>query len=323
VHADVTVFVNREEHARIFRDAGLDVSIVEEFLLRPGSLPRQYFDGWRRRTAIRALVVGFDHVIVSAGAVEAGVAVGVALRGFLPTTMYLPSFYDRVPVWGWTGHIYNCVLGTSCKLFDRIITINRIQAFVIRAFSGVPTLVVTNQIRRVQPPVEQGASRLVFVGRMDQQKRVAELMTWLDTVSNPIKDMILIGEGPMRVSLEALAENLKNINCKFLGWMSPDDQDKLIRASDILILNSLIEGEPLVLREARLRGMRILAREIVGTRGLTSRVERFNAQHELIDKLINISNNDFSHTSIHKVGSLCQDNIKRMQGVLALLRSIT
>ena len=284
-HAAVTVFVNRLEHAKLFEDKGLEVRLAVDILLRPGVLPWQVLDGWCRRNAIRSIVAEFDFVIVSAGTVEAGVAAGVALRGYKPTMMYLPSFYDRVIVWGWKGHLYNCLLGTACKLFDRIITINKIQARVIRVFSGIQTLVVANRIRQVQLPTEEGPARLVFVGRLDQQKRIDELMRWLDTSSNLVKDLLIIGEGPMRPKLAQLAQNLTHLKCSFVGWASPEEQDRLIRTSDILVLNSLIEGEPLVIREARARGMHIVARDIPGTRGITSRQERFCSQPELLDRI--------------------------------------
>jgi len=321
-HIKVTVFVNRAEHAGVFQDAGLDVRVADGLLLGSGMLPRQYFDGWYRRTAIRALVEGFDHVIVSAGAVEAGVPVGMALRGHKATSMYLPSFYDRVPVWGWKGHLYNCVLGSTCKLFDRIITINRIQARVIRAFSGVQTLVVANRIRQIQLPVEKGTPRLIFIGRMDHQKRVDELMRWLDVDSNPIKDLVLMGDGPLRPSLERLARKLTHLNCTFLGWTKPEDQDRLIRASDVLVLNSLIEGEPLVVREARAREMNIVARKIVGTRGVTSRTERFSTQKELLDRLVAITLRASLCETKPQEEKSTQVDIKREQGIRRLLQEI-
>ena len=321
-HVDVTVFVNRAEQAELFRDAGLEVRVMKGLLLGPGPLPWQYVAGWHRRTEIRAMVAGFDHVIVSAGAVEAGVAVGVALRGLQPASLYLPSFYNRVPVWGWKGHIYNCVLGTTCKLFDRIITINRIQARVIRAFSGCQTLVVANLIRQVQLPVERGPSRMIFIGRMDRQKRVDELMRWLDIESNPIRDLLLIGDGPLRPELERLAQKLTHLNCTFLGWTKPEDQDRLIRASDVLVLNSLIEGEPLVVREARVRGMSIVARTIVGTRGVTSRAERFSTQQGLIDRLADIALRANFCGSLPLDKNSSRIDIKREQHINALLKVI-
>lgn len=317
-HVDVTVFVNRAQHSKIFQDEGLDVTVADGLLLKTGALPHQVWYGLRRGTVIRNLVRDYDHVIVSAGAVEASVSAGLALRGFLPTSMYLPSFYDRVPVWGWKGHVYNCALGISCKLFDRIITINRIQARVIRAFSGVRTLVVGNKIRNVNLPIEQGPARLIFIGRLDKQKRVDELLEWLDSSENPIKNLILIGEGPLRPLLEQQAQELIYLDCKFFGWMAPEEQDLLIHANDVLLLNSQIEGEPLVIKEARARSMKVVARDIVGTRGVTTKSERFNTREELIDRLISIIlrstaiNNLNSSRSPERMKSVRERDIKNL-----------
>lgn len=320
-HVAVKVFVNRTEHEKLFVDAGLDVQLVEGMLLEAGNLPTQWGRGWVRRHVIRKLVEGFDHVIVCAGAVEAGIAAGAALKAYIPSSMYLPFFYDRVPVWGWKGHLYNCLLGRACRLFDRIITINRIQAKVIRAFSGVSTFVVTNKIRDVQPPVQHGPPRLVFVGRLDHQKRVDELMQWLDTGANPVKELLLIGDGPLRAQLEHHAQMLTYLKCSFLGWRSPEEQDRLIRSSDILVLNSLLEGEPLVIREARARGMPIAARDIVGTRGVTLNFERFTSQQTLIELLKTIR---FSCESADARGpnriNITQDKFRRDRNIAALAR---
>lgn len=322
-HVSVTVFVNRLEHAKLFEDVGLEVRLAVGILLSPGVLPWQVLYGWRRRKAIRSLVAEFDYVIVSAGTVEASVAAGVALRGYKPTMMYLPSFYDRVIVWGWKGHIYNCLLGMACKLFDRIITINRIQARVIKIFSGVPTLVVANRVRQVQLPTEHGPARLVFVGRLDQQKRIDELMGWLDSSSNLVKDLLIIGSGPLRPKLEQVAQNLTHLNCTFIGWMSPEEQDRLIRTSDILVLNSLIEGEPLVIREARARGMNIAVRDIRGTRGITSRHERFSSQQELLDRIATLTLRSKELEGTQQLAkSKRAEDVKREQGILALLQMI-
>ena len=310
-HVAVKVFVNRTEHMKLFVDSGLDVQLVEGMLLKTGSLPTQWGIGWVNRHAIRKLVKGFDHVIVCAGAVEAGIAAGVALKGYKPSSVYLPFFYDRVPVWGRKGHLYNCVIARACRLFERVITINRIQAHVIRAFSGVSTFIVTNKIREVQPPVEHGPPRLVFVGRLDNQKRVDELMQWLDADANPVKELLLIGDGPLRTQLEHQAQMLTYLKCSFLGWRSPEEQDRLIRSNDILVLNSLLEGEPLVIREARARGMKIAARDIVGTRGVTARTERYASQSELHSCILKSIDSISSDKFHHIIPRINESNIKR------------
>lgn len=284
-HVSVSVYINHPDHVSLFNARELKVCLKEGQLLRPGTLLTQYLDGWRRRNEIRNLVESYDYVIVGAGTVEAAIAAGVAIRGYKPMSMYLPFFYDRVPVWGRTGHLYNCILARFCRLYDRIITINRIQAYVIRAFSGVSTFVITNKIRQVKCPVEQGPARLIFVGRLDYQKRVDELLRWLDTDANPVPELVLIGDGPLRTQLEQQAKTLSYLKCSFLGWKRPEDQDRLIQSSDILVLNSLLEGEPLVIREARAKGMKIVVRSITGTRGVTSPAERFANREQFLQRL--------------------------------------
>lgn len=314
-HVAVKVFVNRSEHESLFVDAGLDVQLADGILLKTGALPAQWSRGWAYPHAIRKLVEGFDHVIVCAGAVEAGIAAGVALRGYMPCSMYLPFFYDRVPVWGWKGYLYNCLLARACRLFDRIITINRIQAHLIRALSGVSTFVIPNKIREVQLPVEHGPARLIFVGRLDHQKRVDELMRWLDAEMNPVKELVLIGDGPLRPRLEECAQTLIYLNCSFLGWRSPDEQDRFIRSNDILVLNSLLEGEPLVIREARARGMNIIVRSISGVRGITSPKERFDTKERLIERVLKMHNANTRNVSIPALRNIEERNM--------LIRSVT
>lgn len=318
-HVSVSVYVNQPEHVSLFNDLKLDIHIKKDLLLRPGKLVTQCVDGVRRRNSIRSIVVSHDYVIVSAGAVEAGIAVGIALRGFKPMSMYLPFFYDRVAIWGWIGHFYNCILAKSCRLFGSIITINSIQAKVIRAFSGVPTFVVNNKIREVKPPLEQGPVRLVYVGRLDLQKRVDELMSWLDTEANPVKELILIGEGPLRPQLELQAEKLIYLKCTFLGWRCPDEQDRFIRSTDILVLNSLLEGEPLVVREARARGMNIVVRNITGTRGVTSPAERFSTQDQLLLRLSTITNEEAMNYSINSTKPSKNAEVRREYQIKSIL----
>lgn len=280
-HVELTVFINREEHAAMFRDAGVEVRMATGLLLEPGSLPRQCIAGWRRRKQVRELLEGFDHVIVSAGAVEAGIAAGVALKGHKPTSMYLPSFCDRVPMWGWKGHLYNCILSLTCRLFDRIITINKIQAYIISSFTGRPTAVVRNLVRPVSRPTVSGPPRLIYIGRLDAQKRLGELLRWLDFKDTPYQSMLIVGDGPLRAPLEDQAGRLQYMHCIFHGWMNAAAQDALFGSNDILILNSVIEGEPLVIREAQLRGMKVVARDIPGVRGITRKTRRFSTQEDL------------------------------------------
>ena len=289
-HADVTVLANLGSQRAMFDGCGATVHVLERQLLRPGPLPRQLLDGLVCSRALRAAVKGHDHVIISAGAVEAGVAAGIALRGHVPTSLYLPFFYDRVPAWGClAGRAYDALLAACCRLFERIVTINRIQAKVVRAFTGVPTMVVCNEVRAVAAPSAAGPGRLVFVGRLAQQKRVDELIRWLDFAGNPFGELLLVGDGPLRGALEEQAKKTKHIRCTFCGWLSPAEQDQRLQSNDVLLINSLLEGEPLSIREAHLRGMRVVARDIIGVRGVTRRGMRYQDANGLRMLLLSLA----------------------------------
>ena len=275
-HADVTVYVNDAAHVAMFAATGAPTVLLAGELLGPGALPKQLLAGARARAALRRAIGRPRQILVSAGAVEAGVAASIALHGLAPLTLYLPSFYDRVPVWGRVGHGYNWLLARCCGLYRQIVTINRVQARIIRAFTGVRTLVVTNLIREIRPAAAVRPGRLLFIGRLDAQKRVDELIEWADFGDNPFRELLVIGDGPARPALEALAARTRHLKVVFAGWLGAAEQDALIDRSDVLVLNSILEGEPLVIREAGKRGLRVLARAITGVRGITRKSCRFD-----------------------------------------------
>lgn len=279
--ADLTVYVNHEAHRQMFAETGAPTVTLAGQLLRPGNLLKQMLEGVKARSSLRRQLGTPDTVLLSAGAVEAGVAASIALHGWKPMSLYLPFFYDRVPVWGAVGYLYNFLLSRFCRLYDQIVTINRIQASVIRALTGVKTLVVPNLVREVAPAPATRPGRMLFVGRLDHQKRVDELISWTDFEDNPFKELLIIGDGPLRAQIEGMAKAARHIKVVLAGWLGPQQQDSLIDGNDVLLLNSLLEGEPLVIREANKRGMRVFARNIIGVRGVTRRVARFSSCEQI------------------------------------------
>lgn len=277
----VTVFLNNESHRPLFDGAPATVRLKSGLFLRPGWLGKQVLNGLRRRWKIRRLLRDYDHVIVSAGAVEAGVCTSIALAGRKNVSLYLPFFYDRTVGWGSFGCVYNLLLGCFGAFYTNIITINRIQARLIRGFMHRPTLVIPNRIREVPKAQPLGVGRMLCICRLDTQKRVPELLRWLDFADNPYHEILVIGDGPQRDAVAKAASELRHIRARLLGWKEPREQDQIINSNDVLILNSAIEGEPLVIREANHRGILVLARDIPGIRGITLKKNRFCDRHHL------------------------------------------
>jgi glycosyltransferase involved in cell wall biosynthesis len=110
-----------------------------------------------------------------------------------------------------------------------------------------------------------GRRWVTFVGRLDRQKRIDWLLReasgWL--TSAPQHDLLLVGDGPDREALVALARSLGLAErvC-FMGWRS--DVAAIFAASDLLVLPSAWEGMPNVLLEAMASGLPVVATQAEG-----------------------------------------------------------
>lgn len=286
---DVTVYLNNSEHLEIFHSIGVEVILCQNKLLKPGKIPSHIVNGFWNRRMLRGVIKDYDAVLICAGAVEAGITASVALYGTAPLILYLPFFYDRILVWGKIGYLYNFILAIFCQFYDKILTINKIQAKLINRFTGIKTIVIPNSIRNVPVASAVRVGKLLFIGRLDPQKRVDELLQWIDFNKNPFKEIMVVGDGPERANLEKIAATMRYVNVKFTGWLNAEDQDKVVDKNDVLIMNSLVEGEPMVIKESNLRGIRVVVRDIVGVRGVTRKCQRFNSMFELRKILLSLN----------------------------------
>lgn len=232
-----------------------------------------------------------DHndVLVSGGSIEAVIGPIMAVRKINTKTRivaYVPMYIDRSLTHGWVGHIYNCFLDTLAKVADEYLTVNKIQAFIIRNRTGVPTKYLLNRVRPQTKPAITYGPRLVYIGRFDdQQKDITGLIKLLDHPDNPYSNLILIGDGPDRKIVLDSSNKTRYLNVDAQGWLSSTQIDEMIGKEDVLILNSRWEGEPLVVREFLGKGLTCIARDIDGVRGLIHKNNRYQNQSELIYKL--------------------------------------
>jgi len=112
--------------------------------------------------------------------------------------------------------------------------------------------------------------RLLCVGRMSSEKGHADLinaMTWIELHEPRLASTLsltLIGDGPLRESLEALAK--RSVQSERIEFMGVDpDAGKWIAAADALILPSTFEGMPNVVLEAMALRTPVIATRAGGT----------------------------------------------------------
>ncbi|MBC7855226.1 MAG: glycosyltransferase [Pirellulaceae bacterium] len=111
-----------------------------------------------------------------------------------------------------------------------------------------------------------GHPAILHVGRLDQQKGLDWLLA--EVIPRvfrelPQYDLLLVGDGPQRETLEEQARKhvLPN-RVHFLGWRS--DVPEILSASDLLVLASRWEGMPNVVLEAMAAGKPVVATQAEG-----------------------------------------------------------
>jgi glycosyltransferase involved in cell wall biosynthesis len=109
------------------------------------------------------------------------------------------------------------------------------------------------------------AGRIVFVGRLRRPKRVDLALEALRQVRTAVPEATLdvVGDGPLRGELEALAGRLGlRDHVRFLG--ARNDLPQLLRDAQCLVLASDYEGCPLSVLEAMAAGVPVVATSVGG-----------------------------------------------------------
>ena len=290
-YREVHLCYSHPDHATFLQgfDTSSFASINFLFKYRSGNIILQYLNGYFAKPCISIPL--HLPVIVSAGTVEASVAIRSILSSHQKLYLYLPFVYDRKVSWPPPfAQAYNQLLKAQLQAFSGIITISQYNLDAISAFA--PSMkrhlhIIPNEVTKVERLSSSRPCVLVFIGRLDAQKRILQLIKWISQASfQGIDQFWIIGDGPQRSRAEFLALSSKSIQIKFFGWLTHDQQQLLLSRNDILLVNSLIEGEPLVILEALSRGMRVLARDIPSIRCLLPGSLLFRDKKSLQKKIL-------------------------------------
>ena len=112
---------------------------------------------------------------------------------------------------------------------------------------------------------------ILFVGRLHPVKRVKLLIEAFNKLLkiNKNASLIIIGDGPERQHLTMKVKNLGLVgNVEFLGFQSHKKVLELMRQSSVLVLPSVLEGNPRVLIEAMITGLPIVGTNVPGIRDI-------------------------------------------------------
>lgn len=176
------------------------------------------------------------------------------------------EMYDPV-----TGRI-QLVVQNLLRLFhyDQIITPTEHVKDQLAAYGIAPEqiTVITNGInydRFQSVDTERIPTRLVTVSRLGKRKGVDDVLRSFAVIreQHPDTTLDIVGSGPERENLEALAERLGIDDAvTFHGYVSHDRKVELLRCAGIFVFASRQEGFGLVLLEAMATGLPIVARNL-------------------------------------------------------------
>lgn len=98
---------------------------------------------------------------------------------------------------------------------------------------------------------------IVCAGRLVASKRVHLVVDAIATCHAPV-ELVVLGEGPERASLEARAR-ASRAPVRFMGTLGRRDALAWVAAADLLVHASGVEAAPTIVREARALGIRVIA----------------------------------------------------------------
>lgn len=276
--------------ARTGRDSGQQVSVI--CLERRGTLAEQLDEagipvycldkpaGLRislMRRLLRPLLAKLQPDVLHSHQIGALLYAGSAARAIgVPVVVHTEHgnlFGDRART-RWLGRL-------AARYADRFFCVSREiaeDAIRFRITSRRKVLVMSNGIDtakfshggdrstvRQELQIPEEAPVIGTVGRLAEIKRQDLLIRAFGRLlhSVPSARLLLVGDGPLRASLEELTSelNLKN-SVHFTGYR--DDRERLLRAMDIFAITSRSEGMPLSVLEAWAAGVPVVAAHVGG-----------------------------------------------------------
>ncbi|MDP9376080.1 MAG: glycosyltransferase family 4 protein [Actinomycetota bacterium] len=117
------------------------------------------------------------------------------------------------------------------------------------------------------PLVRDGRPRVLFVGRLAEQKGARYLVEAAPLMRTADVDIVIVGDGPERGMLEDLTRRLRSQHrVRFAGFHPHDAIAEVLRGGDVLAMPSVYEELGSVLLEAMEAGLPIVASDTGGIR---------------------------------------------------------
>lgn len=112
----------------------------------------------------------------------------------------------------------------------------------------------------------RSASVILFLGRLDREKGVLDLVDALPAICSKVRGVSLqfAGEGDSAMIRTRAEERGVADHVEFLGWVNGEDKGRVLTEATLLALPSYVEGLPMGLLEAMAAGLPVVASAVGG-----------------------------------------------------------
>jgi glycosyltransferase involved in cell wall biosynthesis len=121
---------------------------------------------------------------------------------------------------------------------------------------------------RAKYKIPKKAKVVLYVGRLEREKRLELLLKAYEDLSRSYKDsenpvvLLIVGDGRFRHDLELFAKKNKLKNVRFLGAVPHDSIPDIMNCADVFVLCSAFEGSPIVIKESLACGVPVVATKV-------------------------------------------------------------
>jgi glycosyltransferase involved in cell wall biosynthesis len=110
---------------------------------------------------------------------------------------------------------------------------------------------------------------VLFLGNIGDRKGAFTLIdAWSRVLSDwtgPVEPrLVLAGDGQVERASRRIVELGLSAHARVVGWAAPADVEELLRSSQILVLPSRSEGQPMAVLEAMAHGLCVVATQVGG-----------------------------------------------------------
>lgn len=265
---NVTILVPASQVGDLVVPTGVNVNTFDD------SAKSRFLSACKLGLRSRAVLKDFEADIVHLHSTFAGFAcrIALALRFRHTKIVYCAHgwAWDR-PISSWSKIQVQLVERGLAVLAHKIICISRHEYESARrvGIRHAKLCLIQNGIS-ISPPLKvavdqplwrDGVLRVLFVGRLDEQKGLDVLLEALSRIS---VDVQLLVAGSAVVDAAISPKDQLTIDVKYLGWMSSGEIEHLFSLAHVLVVPSRWEGFGLVAVEAMRAGLAVIGSSVGG-----------------------------------------------------------